>query len=816
MMTGILQDLRYAVRQLRKSPGFTAIAVITLALGIGANTAIFSVVNGVLLRPLAFREPNRLVHVWHVPPAKSFPGMATFAVSAANYLDWKSQNQVFENMAIYTYHSFTLTGGEKPEQVDAGAVSSGFFETLGVQPMLGRVFSPQEDQPGRSNVVVLSHRFWQDHFGSNADIVGHNINIDGQSFVVAGVMPPSFRYPDVAQVWTPMAWTDKDRAVRGEHHYAVVARLKSSINLQQAQAAMNTISSRLEQLYPDDNRGWGAVVVPLHDDLVSDVRPALLVLLGAVAFVLLIASVNVANLALAKTLSRRKEIAIRTALGASSVRVLRQVLAETVLLALVGGAIGLTYAHFGVRLIMAFLADKLPRSMEVRLDLRVLGFAALISILTGILAGVLPALRLTRADVNQALKQGLGRTDSDSGGHRTRSVLVVAEVALSLVLLIGAGLMIRSFQQLQGVNPGFESHGVLTMTTAISRAKFPVPAQQIRFFEQVLQRVRTLPGVESAGVIDDIPLNGNGSHQPIAIEGRPVVAMSEQPEVDVRLISSGYMSAMRIPIVRGRDFADTDVAGRPAAILISASMAQHYWPGEDPIGKRLTLTFFPDAVRQVVGVVGDVKLDGLDQARPSTIVYMPLDQASAPVTGGWNSFPMTLVVRSASNPTGLISAVANAVHEVDREIPVRDIFTMDDLVTNSMSQPRLNMLLLGAFAGLALLLAAIGIYSVLSYSVKRRVQEIGIRLALGARMRDVLRMVIVEGMKPTLLGVVIGTAGALAIGHVLSSLIYGVKPTDPITFLSVAVLLGAIALLASIIPAYRAAKVDPMMALRFE
>jgi predicted permease len=815
-MNGIVHDLRYAVRQLRKSPGFTAVAVVTLALGIGANTAIFSVVNGALLRPLAFREPDRLVHVWHVPPAKSFPGMTTFAVSAANYLDWQSQNQVFENMAIYTYSGFTLTGGEKPEQIDAGAVSSSFFETLGVQPMLGRVFLPQEDQPGRSNVVVLSHRFWQEHFGSNAEIVGQNISVDGQNFLVAGVMPPSFRYPDIAQVWTPMAWTDKQRAVRGEHHYAVVARLKPGISLKQAQAAMNTISSRLEQLYPDDDKGWGAVVVPLHDDLVSDVRPALLVLLGAVAFVLLIACVNVANLALAKTLSRRKEIAVRTALGASSAGVLRQILSETVLLALAGGAIGLTYAHFGVRLIMAFLADKLPRSVDVRLDLPVLGFTALISILTGIIAGVLPALRLTRADVSQALKQGLGRTDSDSGGHRTRSVLVVAEVALSLVLLIGAGLMIRSFQQLHGVNPGFESHGVLTMTAAVSRAKFPLPVQQITFFEQVLQRVRTLPSVKSAGVIDDIPLNGNGSHQPIAIEGRPVVAMSDQPEVDVRLISPGYMSAMHIPIVRGRDFADTDVAGRPAAILISASMAEHYWPGEDPIGKRLTLTFFPDVVREVVGVVGDVKLDGLDQARLSTILYMPLDQASAPATGGWNSFPMTLVVRSTTKPTGIVSAVANAVHEVDREIPVRDIFTMDDLVTNSMSQQRFNMLLLGAFAGLALLLAAIGIYSVLSYSVKRRVQEIGIRLALGARIEDVLRIVIVEGMKPTLLGVVIGAVGALAMGHVLSSLIYGVKPTDPVTFLVVAVLLGAIALTASIIPAYRAAKVDPMVALRYE
>src|SRR6202011_6149174 len=416
---------------------------------------IFSVVNGVLLRPLEFPGADRLVRVWHVPPPKSFPGMTTFAVSAANYLDWERQNHVFEGMAIYSFHGFTLTGSDKPEQVDACAATSGFFSTLGVQPMLGRVFLPEEDQPGRSNVVVLSHRFWQEHFGSDAGIVGHDIKMDGRSILVAGVMPASFQFREFAQMWTPMAWTDQEKAVRGEHHSVVVARLKPGVDLKQAQAEMNTISSRLEQQYPADNKGWGAVVVPLHDDLVSDVRPALLVLLGAVAFVLLIACVNVANLALAKTLSRRKEIAIRTALGASSARVLRQILSETILLALAGGAIGLIYAGFGVRLIMAFLADKLPHSVEVGLDLPVLAFTAIISILTGIIAGVIPALRLTRADVNQGLKQGLGRTDSDSGGHRTRSVLVVAEVALSLVLLIGAGLMIRSFQQLHGVKPGF-------------------------------------------------------------------------------------------------------------------------------------------------------------------------------------------------------------------------------------------------------------------------------------------------------------------------------------------------------------------------
>jgi putative ABC transport system permease protein len=741
--------------------------------------------------------------------------MTTFPVSAANYLDWERQTQVFDHMAIYSYHGFTVTGGDKPEQLSAGAVSSGFFATLGVQPMVGRVLSPEEDQPGRSHVVVLSYRLWQEHFGGNPGIVGHDINLDGQPYLVAGVMPSNFQFPDFAKMWTPMAWTDQERAVRGEHHSIVIARLKPGVELKQAQAEMNTISDRLQQQYPDDDKGWGALVVPMQQDLVSDVRPALLVLLGAVAFVLLIACVNVANLALAKTFSRQKEIAIRTALGATSARILRQILTETVLLALSGGALGLAFAHFAVRFIVAFLADKLPQSVEVGLDSKVLIFTAIISVVTGIVAGVLPAWRLTRRDVNEALKQGLGRTDADAGGHRTRSVLVVSEVALSLMLLIGAGLMIRSFQNLRNVNPGFDSRHVLTMSVVISRAKFLSPDQAISFFDRVLQRVRSLPGVESAAVIDNIPLTG-GSHQPIAIEGRPVVPMSEQPEVDVRLVSAGYMSAMHIPTLRGRGLSDTDVAGRPAVVLVSESMARQFWPGEDPVGKRLTLTFYPEAIREVVGVVGDVKLDSLEETRPSATLYFPLEQVSVPAAGGWRSFPMTLVVRSRPGSGELASAVSNAVHEADRDIPLVDISTMDELVENSLSQQRFNMLLLGAFAALALLLAAVGIYSVLSYSVKRSVREIGIRLALGAPVGEVLRMVVFEAMKPTLLGVAIGTAGALALGRVLSSLIFGVRPTDPVTFVAVAALLAAVALVASIVPAYRATKVDPMVALRYE
>ena len=814
-METVFQDVRYALRQMIKNPGFAFIAVLTLGLGIGANTAIFSVVNAVLLRPLGFKDPARLVRVWHVPPAQSFPGIDRFAVSPANYIDWEKQNHVFEQMAIYCHRGFTLTNVAKPMQVDASAVSSKFFQILGVQPLLGRTLLPEEDDAGRSNVVVLSYPFWQEQFGSNRDVVGRDLTIDGRNYLVAGVMPPSFRFPDYAQMWTPMAWTDTDRGVRGEHHYVVLARLGPGVDVKAAQAEMNTISSRLSQIYPADDKGWGAVVVPLHQDLVSDVRPAMLVLLGAVACVLLIACVNVANLILARAFGRQKEIAIRTALGASSGRVLRQVLTESVFLSVVGGALGLTLAPLGIRLIMAFLADKVPASVQVGLDLNVLAFTVVISVLTGILSGLLPGLRLARKNVSQTLKEGLGRTDTDTGAHGTRSALVVAEVALSLVLLVAAGLMIRSFQRLHNVNAGFQASGVLTANVAVSGKQFDKSMQEVEFFNQLLEQVRALPAVQSAGLVDDIPLSG-GSHQPIAIDGRPVVAMSEQPEVDVRLISPGYMQAMRIPILRGRDISESDAAGRPGVVLISQSMAQQFWPGEDAIGKRLTLSFFPTESREVVGIVGDVKLDGLDQTRPAVSLYWPMAQISASSVGAWRSFGMMLVVRTGNNPAGMASAIEAAVHRVNADIPVRDILPMQDVVTGSLSQQRFSTMLLGTFAGLALLLAAIGIYSVLSYSVKRRVNEIGIRMALGARLGDVLRMIVYEGMKLVAFGVLIGAVVALTMGKVMSSLIYQVRPSDPLTFIAVALLLGVVAFFASVVPAYRAARIDPMKALRYE
>src|ERR1700675_2866210 len=505
-MGNLMQDLKYGLRGLRKSPGFAAAAVIVLPLGIGANTAIFSVVNAVLLRPLPLPEPDRLMLVWHVPPAKSFPGVTRFSVSPANYLDWQNHSHVFEKMAALSRPSMNLTGGSQPESLTAGSATADFFSVMKTAPILGRVFGADEDQPGHDKVVLLSTAFWKSHFGSNSNALGQKLTLDGDAYTVIGVMPPTFDFPPNAQIWVPLVWTDKDRAVRGDHNYIVVARLMPGVNLTQAQAEMDTISGRLQQQYPADNAGWGAVVVPLSEQLVGDVRPALLVLLGAVAFVLLIACANVANLVLGKILARKKEIAIRTALGATRFAILRQILAETVLLSLAAGALGLFLARFGTTSIVNFLADRLPRFTQITLDAPVLAFTAFLALFAGIIAGLLPALRFTKTDVNEALKQGQSRGSSDSGGSKTRGLLVVCEVALSLVLLIGAGLMVRTLWQLSNIQPGFDPNGVLTMNISVPANKFTTPNAQIAFFERVLQRVRATHGVESAGVIDDLPM----------------------------------------------------------------------------------------------------------------------------------------------------------------------------------------------------------------------------------------------------------------------------------------------------------------------
>ena len=815
-MRKLISDLRLGLRVLVRNPGFAATAIVLLALGIGANTAIFSVVNAVLIRPLPYPESSRIMQIWHVPPAKSFPGLSYFSVSPANYLDWRRQNTFFENMAAYGGATLNLGGKDRPESLPAATVQHSFFSILRTQPALGRSFTAEEDRSGQGHVVILSDAVWRDHFGADPGIVGRSIVLNGESYNVVGVMPRGFRFPSWAKLWVPLAWTDQVRAVRGNHNYGVIGRLKEGVDIRGAQAELSAISTRLEQLYPEDDKGWGAIIIPLRKQLVGDVQPALLVLLGAVAFVLLIACANVANLVLGKILARRKEIAIRTALGASRAAILRQILAETVLLSLAGGAVGLLLAALGTSAMAKTLADRLPRSTEINLDGWVLGFTLLLSLFAGILAGLLPAWRFTRTDVNEALKQGQSRGSSDSGGQRTRSLLVVCEVALSLVLLIGAGLMVRTLFELSGIRPGFDPNGVLTLSLSIPGNKFSSAAGQIAFYERVLQQVRSTPGVESAGVIDDLPIDGGGSHQPVQVEGQPVVQMADQPEVDVRSASAGYLSAMHIPLLRGRDFDNSDVAGRAQTVLVSQSFAERFWPGQDPLGKHVTLTFFPGVVREVVGVVGDVKLDSLDETRPVATVYWPLDQLFAPPSEAWRSFGMSVAVRTAGDPMNVASGVTAAVHQVDPETPVVDVMSMNQLISKSLTPQRSNMFLLAVFAGLALVLTAVGIYSVLAYMVRRRVREIGIRMALGATNSDVLKLVLTDGMKPILLGVVIGFAAALALGRVVSSLIYGVRATDPLTFGAVALLLVAVGILATALPAYRATRVEPVRTLREE
>jgi putative ABC transport system permease protein len=803
-----LQDLRYATRMLRKNPGFTAIAVLTLALGIGANTAIFSVVNAILFRPLPFPEPDSLMIVWHTPPQKSFPGVSRFVVSPANYLDWRSENHVFQQMAAIGFGSFNLTGMGQPESVRAVAVSADFFSVLRVQPSLGRGLEAIDDQPGGGNVVIVSHAFWQTHFGADINVVGKTMKLDDKSYAIIGVMPPKFDFPFHAQLWTPLAWTDQQRAVRGNHNYLVIARLKSEVGQEKAQAEMGAISDRLAQQYPTDDTGWGASVISLRDSLVGPVRSPLLVLLGAVAFVLLIACTNVANLTMAKALGRRKEIAIRTILGASRTRVMRQVLSETVLLSVLGGALALLLAHFVIDAIAGFIGPQLPLSVDIGFDRWMLGFTLAISILTGIIAGLAPSWHLARANLNASLKQGSGKTDSDSGGGRARSVFVVAEVAMSLVLLVGAGLTIRTLYLLRSVDPGFNPHNVLTVPLAISAEKYVSADQQKNFFQNVLARVRSLPGVVSAGSVDGLPFQG-GSTEPVIAEGQPVVPMADQPEVAVRVIGPGYLRAMGIPLERGRDITDADDAKSQPVILVSNAFARRFWPHENPIGKHVTLTFSPGPAREVVGVVGDVKLNGLDVIRPIEAIYDALNQDI-------HATRTTLTIRTSSPPTSLISAVTDAVHQVDPDEPLIGVATMDTIVDQSLGQQQLSMVLLAAFAGLALLLASIGIYGLQAYAVRQRIREIGIRMALGAQRRDVFRLIVVQALKLTGLGIGIGLVGALGVTRLMASQLYGLSATDPLTFVSVAFLLALVALAACYIPARRAMSVDPMVALRYE
>jgi putative ABC transport system permease protein len=802
-----IQDLRYGLRVLVKSPVFTIVAVLSLALGIGANTAIFSVVNGLLLQPLPYPEPERIVDVWHTPPQESFPGMAMFSVSPGNYLDWKSQNESFEAMAAYQGNVFSMSDGNTPTTVIGTRVSSEFFSVLRSTPSQGRTFVPEEEQPGRNQVVVLGYGLWQRAFGGDPNLIGQTLSLDSQKFTVIGIMPSGFEFPQEGELWVPLAWDEKERQTRAIHDYEVIARLKPEVSLAKAQAEMSTISSRLEQQYPEANKGWGAVVIPLREDLVGDIRPALLVLFGAVGFVLLIACANVANLMLARGANRKKEIAIRIALGAARSRIVRQLLTESILLSTAGGLIGLLLAGWGSQVLVQMSSGSLPIPGEISMDRWALGFTLLLSFAAGIIAGIAPAFQFSAAETSETLKQGTGRNGGSSASQRTRKALVIAEVILSLILLIGAGLMIRSFWKLQQVDPGFDTSNTIVMGVGLPATKYPDPQQQAVFFDRVLEQISTLPGVVSAGSTTTLPLSGSGSTQPFTIQGRPEPLVAEQPTAKMRYISADYFRAMGVPLRQGRFFNDQDRDKGAQVLIISETMARQFWPGEDPIGKRLTPSFHLDlGAREIIGVVGDVKA-GLD-ADAAPVMYMPYKQAP-------RSF-MTLVARTTSNPQNFNRAIAEAIRAVDSEQALWNVRTMEQVLTNSVSGRRFNMTLLITFAGLALVLAAVGVYGVMNYSVTLRRRELGIRLALGAQRGDVLRLVLGQGLALTFIGIGVGLIAAYGLTRLMESLLYGVSATDYLTFISVSGVLLVVGLLASYLPARRATKVDPMIALRSE
>ena len=810
MIDTLWRDLKYGVRMLAKSPGFTGVAVIALALGIGANTAIFSVVNAVLIRSLPFKDPDRLVMVWE----KNRPSDQN-VISPANYLDWQDQNTVFEQMSAVFDFRANLTGVDDPEELPTQVVSANFFDLLGVNAALGRTFVAEEGVDGHDNVVVLGQSLWKRRFGGDPAMIGKTIKLSGQDFTVVGIAPPDFQFlikggsltGKQAELWMPMTFSPNSRVRRGRHMTAV-ARIKPGITLAQAQADMDGIAANLERQYVDFNTGWGVNLVPLRTQLVGAIRPALLVLLGAVAFVLLIACANVANLLLARAATRQREIAIRTALGAGRWRVIRQLLTEATVLAALGGAFGLLLAMWGVDLLLALTPKDLLGLQRVGIDYRVLGFTFAVSVLTGMLFGLAPALEASRPNLNESLKEGGRGAVTGGRSHRLRDLFVVAEIALALVLLIGSGLMIRSFARLQSVDPGFDANNLLTVKLLLPASKYGEDPPCKAFFKQLTERVEGLPGVRSVGAVSYLPIAGLGAATRFVIEGRPPLPPGEELVGDVRVVDGGYFGTMRIPLLRGRTFSERELTDESHVVVINETMARDYFPGEDPIGKRVTISMKDENVpSEIIGVVRDARYVGLDTAvRPMT--YWPYPEL---VYSG-----MTLVVRTEGEPLALAEAVRREVLAIDKDQPTADVRTMEAWVSDSVSKARFSTMLLGIFAGVALLLAAVGIFGVMSYAVSERTHEIGLRMALGAQTSDVLALVVRQGMVLALIGVGIGLGAAFGLTRVLASLLYGVSATDPLTFAAIAVLLASVALLACYLPARRAAKVDPMVALRYE
>ena len=814
-MKTLWQDARYALRMLVKNPGFTLIAIVALALGIGANTAIFSVVNAVLLRPLPFPDSEQLMMVFERRPRQN---REAGPVAPADFIDWQNQNRVFASMAAYSGTAFNLTEtGAEPEQIIGQLVTPAFFQTLGAQAAIGRALSPEVDRPGGERAVVLSHKLWQRRFGGDARIVGRAVTLNDESFTVVGVMPPAFNYPDTdAEMWvTPRHAVPEVARVgnvdpatlRALHYLNVIARLKPGITREQAQAEMEGIAARLEQAYPVENTGHTARVVSLHEQTVGDVRPALLILLGAVGLVLLIACANVANLLLARAAGRAKEMSIRTALGASRTRLVRQLLTESTLLALAGGTVGLLLAVWGLDLLIALSPENIPRLHEVNLDARVLAFTLAVSLLTGLIFGLAPALQASSLDLNSSLKEGGRGTTEGTGRRRMRGALVVFEVALTLVLLIGAGLMIRSFSRLQQVDPGFRADNLLTMELSMPPARFNESEDQAaNFYREVLNRIGTLPGVQSVGATWILPLSGQGAGTGFEIEGY-TPAPNERINTAFSSISPRYFETMSIPLIRGRAFTDSDTAQSQGVVIINEAFARRYFSSQDPIGRRIRQRGEDNDWLTIIGVVGDVRHRGLTE-EPQAEMYLSYLQSPFPF--------MNVVIRTTSDPSNLTAAVRREVWAVNPNQPVANVSTMNQLMSNSIARTRFNTLLLQLFASVALALSVVGLYGVMAYSVAQRTHEIGVRMALGAQRRDVLKMVVGQGMILVTIGIALGLASAFAATRLMATLLYGVSATDPVTFIGIALLLIVAAFVACYIPARRATKIDPMVALRYE
>ena len=791
--------------------GFTAIAVLALALGIGANTIIFSVVDSVLLRQLPFKDADRLASLWETNLQQNDrPDTDAQVAGSANFIDWSSQNQVFDDMAAYINWTYNLTGVDDPERIESAVVTGSFFDVLGTEPSLGRAITPDDDQPGKDNVVVLSHGFWQRRLGADPAIIGKTITLNRNSFTVVGVMPGNFKFPSPAvELWVPFGFSPAQKQDRAGKFLKVIARLKPNVKIEQARAAMSAIAGQLEQQYPATNTGWGVELAPFQENEVSQIRPALLLLLGAVGFVLLIAGANVSNLLLARASARRKEMAIRGALGASRRRLVNQMLTESALLAMLGGGAGALLAVWGMDILVSLNPGNIPRLGDARVDGRVLGFTLALSVLTALIFGLAPALLASKPDLIEAIKE-TGQAYSGRSALKLHGLLVVSEIAVALVLLVGAGLMIRSFLRLHQVNPGFNTENALTMRIWLPASRYGTNEQQTAFFQQVIGRLEGLPGVRSVGAIQDLPLKANRMGFKFDIEGRAANQPGKENDAAYRTTTPDYLRTMSIPLLAGREFTRQDDRNAPPVVIINQSMARQFWPDEDPIRKRIRFGE-PDAPwYSIVGIVGDIKHMGLE-AQEGAAFYQPYAQKQFTFLR-W----LTLVMRTDTEPTSMVAAARSQVQAVDKDQPVYEIATLEQLLSKSIAKPRFYTTLLGSFAMLALILGAVGTYGVMSFSVNQRRREIGIRLALGAGRGDILKLVIARGFRLALAGVAIGLGGALALTRLMSSLLFAISPTDPVTFVVISLVLIGVALGACFVPARRATRFDPMVALRYE